>query len=184
MMAVLDIIHYGDPILNKKCASVKNFEELDGIVDDMFDSMYEEEGIGLAANQVGLDMNLFIIDITHTEEEEETFTFINSEIIGLNGQKTKYQEGCLSLPSIALEVLRPENVILKYQTIDQKWHQNEFSGLMSRAIQHEMDHLNGIFIVDRILKSERIKYKKQLRSLENNTKKKMEVIANQKKFVL
>ena len=86
--------------------------------------------------------------------------------------KKEYQEGCLSLPGIALEVIRPENVILKYQTIDQKWHQDEFSGLMSRAIQHEIDHLNGVFIVDRISESEKIKYKNQLRIIEDNTKKK------------
>ena len=78
----------------------------------MFDSMYEEEGIGLAANQVGLDMNLFIIDITHTEEEEDTYVFINSEIVGFSGQEKEYQEGCLSLTNIALEVIRPENVII------------------------------------------------------------------------
>ena len=85
---------------------------------------------------------------------------------------------------MALEVIRPENVILKYQTIDQKWHQNEFSGLMSRAIQHEIDHLNGVFIVDRISESEKIKYKNQLRLLEDNTKKKIGISANQNKFIL
>ena len=149
-MTSLDIVHYGDPILRKKCDSIRKFDKLDVIIGQMFDSMYEEEGIGLAANQVGLDMNLFIIDITHTEEEEDTYVFINSEIMGFSGQESEYQEGCLSLPGIALEVIRPENVILKYQTIDQKWHQNEFSGLMSRAIQHEIDHLNGILFVDHL----------------------------------
>ena len=183
-MTSLDIVYYGDPILRKKCNSIKKFDELDIIIGQMFDSMYEEEGIGLAANQVGLDMNLFIIDITHTEEEEDTYVFINSEIMGFSGQETEYQEGCLSLPGIALEVIRPENVILKYQTIDQKWHQNEFSGLMSRAIQHEIDHLNGVFIVDRISESEKIKYQNQLRILEDNTKKKIGISTNQNKFIL
>ena len=92
-MTSLDIVHYGDPILRKKCDSIKKFDELDIIIGQMFDSMYEEEGIGLAANQVGLDMNLFIIDITHTEEEEDTYVFINSEIMGFSGQETVYQEG-------------------------------------------------------------------------------------------
>ena len=75
-------------------------------------------------------------------------------------------------------------MILKYQTIDQKWHQNEFSGLMARAIQHEIDHLNGLFIVDRISESEKIKYQKQLRVLEDNTKKKIGISANKNKFIL
>ena len=183
-MAAKDIVHYGNPILKKKCKSIKKFENLTNIIDDMFDSMYEEDGIGLAANQIGLDMNLFIIDVTHTEETEDTYIFINSEIIDFNGQETNFQEGCLSLPGIALEVYRPEKVILKYQTLDEEWHQNEFTGLMSRAIQHEIDHLNGVFIIDRIAESERIKYQNQLRLLENSTKKKMELSANKNKFVL
>ena len=80
-MAVLEIVHYGDPILRKKCRSVKEPADIDPIISDMFDSMYEAEGIGLAANQVGLDMNLFIIDVINTEEAEETHIFINSSIV-------------------------------------------------------------------------------------------------------
>ena len=77
-MAILDVVHYGDPILRKVCEPVTDFSSINAIIDDMFESMYEAEGIGLAANQVGLDLNLFIIDITHTDEEEETHIFINS----------------------------------------------------------------------------------------------------------
>ncbi len=80
-MAVKNIVHYGDPILRKKCNPFKDFSNIDPLLDDMFDSMYEAEGIGLAANQIGLDMNLFIIDVTHTEETETHHVFINSKII-------------------------------------------------------------------------------------------------------
>ena len=79
-MATLDIAKYGHPVLNKKCKSVSQFSDIQLVIENMFDSMYEAEGIGLAANQIGLDMNLFIIDVTHTDEAEETHVFINSEI--------------------------------------------------------------------------------------------------------
>ena len=169
-MATLDIVKYGDPVLNKKCNSVSQFSNIKLVIENMFDSMYEAEGIGLAANQVGLNMNLFIIDVTHTDEAEDTHVFINSEILTYNGEKTFFQEGCLSLPGIALDVERPEKIVLKYQTSDQEWHEDEFEGLLSRAIQHEMDHLNGIFIVDRVSKIEKIKYKNELKKLAADSK--------------
>ena len=183
-MAVLKVVNYGNPILRKVCEPVKDFAKLDAIIADMFDSMYEAEGIGLAANQVGIDLNLFIIDITHTEESEYTHTFINSSIIETGGDKELFQEGCLSLPGIALDVLRPEKVKLKYQTLDEQWHEDEFEGLLARAIQHEMDHLNGVFIVDRVSEIERIQYQKDLKELERKSKSLISSDLNQKGFVL
>ena len=169
-MAILDIVKYGNPVLNKKCNSVSQFSDIELVIESMFDSMYEAEGIGLAANQVGLNMNLFIIDITHTDEAEDSHIFINSKILSSRGEKTFFQEGCLSLPGIALDVERPEKIVLKYQSIDQEWHEEEFDGLLSRAIQHEMDHLNGIFIVDRVSEIEKIKYKNELKKLTSDSK--------------
>ena len=183
-MAVLKVVNYGNPILRKVCEPVKDFTQLNGILEDMFDSMYEAEGIGLAANQVGIDLNLFIIDITHTEESESTHTFINSSIIGTSGDEELFQEGCLSLPGIALDVLRPEKVKLRYQTLDEQWHEDEFEGLLARAIQHEMDHLNGVFIVDRVSEVERIQYQKELKDLEIKSKSLISSDLNQKGFVL
>ena len=169
-MATLDIVKYGNSVLNKKCNPVSQFSDLELVIENMFDSMYEAEGIGLAANQVGLDMNLFIIDVTHTDEAEDSHIFINSKILSSRGEKTFFQEGCLSLPGIALDVERPEKVVLKYQTVDQEWHEDEFEGLLSRAIQHEMDHLNGIFIVDRVSEIEKLKYKNELKKLVADSK--------------
>ena len=183
-MAVLKVVNYGNPILRKVCEPVKDFAKLDAIIADMFDSMYEAEGIGLAANQVGIDLNLFIIDITHTEESENTHIFINSSIIEFSGDEELFQEGCLSLPGIALDVLRPEKVKLRYQTLDEKWHEDEFEGLLARAIQHEMDHLNGVFIVDRVSEIERIQYQKDLKELERKSKNLISSDLNQKGFVL
>ena len=183
-MAVLDIIHYGDPILRKKCAPVQDFSEMDLLLNNMFDSMYEADGIGLAANQIGLNMNLFIIDVTHTEEADEAHIFINSEIVKKHGEEGTFQEGCLSLPGISLDVLRPERVSLKYQTQDQEWHEDEFDGLLSRAIQHEMDHLNGILIIDRVSEVERIQYQTELKELKNNSRKHLKTQSGKKGFVL
>tara|TARA_Y100001980_G_C14496506_1_gene272954 strand:- start:338 stop:886 length:549 start_codon:yes stop_codon:yes gene_type:complete len=164
-MATLDIVKYGDPVLNKKCNLVSQFSKIEMVIENMFDSMYEAEGIGLAANQVGLNMNLFIIDVTHTDETDDTHVFINSEILAYKGEKAFFQEGCLSLPGVALDVERPEKIVLKYQTVDQEWHEDEFEGLLSRAIQHEMDHLNGVFIIDRVSEIEKIRYKHELKKL-------------------
>ena len=183
-MAVLEIVKYGNPILKKKCSLVSNFDNIENTIDDLFDSMYEAEGIGLAANQVGLNMNLFIIDITHTDEYDKPFIFINSEIISKHGEKKVFQEGCLSLPEIALDVIRPEYVTIKYQTMDGEWFEKEFGGLMSRAIQHEMDHLNGIFVIDRVSGSQKIKFQAKLKSIEKDSKKTMQIQTENKGFVL
>ena len=182
-MAVLEIVHYGNPILRKKCKPVRDPLSIESIIDDMFDSMYEAEGIGLAANQVGLDMNLFIIDVTHTEEAEDTHIFINGTIVATDGDDKVFQEGCLSMPGIALDVIRPEKVTLKYQEIDGEWHEKEFEGLLGRAIQHEMDHLNGIFIIDRVGEVEKIKYQTELKEMKKNSSKRMSS-KSEKRFVL
>ena len=182
-MAVLEIVHYGNPILRKKCEPVKDPLSIESIIDDMFDSMYEAERIGLAANQVGLDMNLFIIDVTHTEEAEDTHIFINGTIVATDGDENVFQEGCLSMPGIALDVIRPEKVTLKYQGIDGEWHENEFDGLLGRAIQHEMDHLNGTFIIDRVGEVEKIKYQTELKEMKKNSSKRLSS-KSEKRFVL
>ena len=88
------------------------------------------------------------------------------------------------MPGIALDVLRPENVILKYQTPDQKWHEDKFGGLIARAIQHEMDHLNGVFIIDRVGEVERIQYQNELKELEKNSEIRLNNRTKQKGFVL
>ena len=90
-------------------------------------------------------------------------------------KKLFFQEGCLSLPGIALDVERPEEIVLKYQTVDQKWHKEKFEGLLARAIQHEMDHLNGTFIVDRVTETEKIKYKKELKELSADSKNRQKI---------
>ena len=90
----------------------------------------------------------------------------------------------MSLPGISLDILRPEKVILKYQSADEEWHEDEFEGLLSRAIQHEMDHLNGVFIIDRVSEIERIQYKAELKELEKNSKARLKAKSKIKWFIL
>ncbi len=170
-MALMKVIKYGDPILRKKCVNVKDFSALPELVDDMFATMYEEEGIGLAANQVGVDMNLMIIDVSHTEETDETNIFINGEVTDSWGESV-FEEGCLSIPEVRLEVKRPEFIKFKYQTMTGEEKEEEFSGLLGRAIQHESDHLNGIFIVDRVSSLVRMQVKKQLKEIKQTSSQK------------
>ena len=179
-MSILEVVHYGDPILRKKCNSVKDFSKLESLLNDMFDTMYEENGIGLAANQVGFDMNLFIIDISGIEEDEKTRVFINGEIINSEGESW-FEEGCLSIPEIRLNVKRPDIIKFKYQDEKGQEHEEDFDGLLARAIQHEVDHLNGVFIVDRVSKSEKMSVAKELKDIEKNS---FATLNSRKAFVL
>lgn len=182
-MALMDIVQYGHPILRKKCEKVTDFDAVPKLIDDMFDTMYEEEGIGLAANQVGIDLNLMIIDVSHTEETDEIHTLINGEIIDSWGESI-FEEGCLSIPEVRLEVKRPEFIKLKYQTINGDEKEDEFSGLLGRAIQHEIDHLNGVFIVDRVSPLVRMQVKKQLKEIAKESNKPNKSINRKESFVL
>ena len=141
-MAVLEVINYGNPILRKKCNMVTDFSKLSGFIDDMFDTMYEEEGIGLAANQVGFDLDLFVIDISHTDENEFPRIFVNGEIISSDGESI-YSEGCLSIPLIALEVKRPEKIGFKYQDI-----KYQSTKIIRRNCKQRRIYCNGLKYID------------------------------------
>ena len=164
-MAVREVVHYGDSILRKVCKPVKDFKKLSSLIDDMFDTMYEESGIGLAANQIGVDLNLFIIDISGIEEETESVhIFINGEIMESSGESW-FEEGCLSIPNVRLEVKRPEFIQFKYQDENGTEHIEEMRGLLARAIQHEIDHLKGVFIVDRVTKTVKMTVENDLKMI-------------------
>ncbi|MDD9879646.1 MAG: peptide deformylase [Candidatus Marinimicrobia bacterium] len=180
-MALMEVVHYGDPILRKKCKPVEDFKKLSGLIDDMFDTMYEENGIGLAANQVGVDLNLFIIDISDIEEEGESIhVFINGEIIESSGESW-FEEGCLSIPDVRLDVKRPETITFKYQDESGHEYTKEISGLLARAIQHEVDHLNGVFIVDRVTSTTKMTVDKTLKAIKKDALSKVKY---RKAFVL
>ena len=182
-MSVLNIVKYGDPILRRRCSSVKDFTKLSNFVDDMFDTMYEEEGIGLAANQVGVDMNLFIIDIAHKDENEFPRIFINGEIVSNEGESV-FSEGCLSIPQVSLDVTRPEIITFKFQDLKKEWHQEKFNGLLARAIQHEMDHLNGVLIIDLVSVLQKSRVQSEVNKLKNESILKIKQNISNKRFVL
>jgi len=169
-MAVRDILKYGNPFLRTRCRNVDDFIKVSNLVEDMFDTMYEEDGIGLAANQIGEDLNLFVIDINHTDETEQPRIFINSNILEKKGECISV-EGCLSIPGIQVELKRSEFITLQYYSLEGSQKKKEFNGLLARAIQHEMDHLNGIFIVDRLSDLVKMQYKKDLKAIEQNSVK-------------
>ena len=164
-MAVREIVKYGDLILRKQCRDVEDIFSVSTLVEDMSDTMYEEDGIGLAANQIGEDLNLFVIDISHKDEGEKPRVFINSKIIDKKGECLSV-EGCLSIPGIQVELKRSEFITLQYYSLEGEQKKREFNDLMARAIQHEMDHLNGIFIIDRISDLVKMQYKKDLKEIE------------------
>lgn len=182
-MAVLEIVKYGNPILSKVCREVDDFPVEKEIIGNMYDSMYEAEGIGLAANQIGLDMNLFIIDITHTEETDETFEFVNAKIINSWGESL-YGEGCLSIPEVIFDIKRSEEIQVNYQTIDGTRRESKFDGLMGRAIQHEVDHLNGLLITDRVSSVAKIQFNKKLEEIKNQSIPKHQDFNSKQKVIL
>ena len=173
-MAAKEVVHYGNSILRKKCELIKNFDNLDNLIENMFDTMYEENGIGLAANQIGVDLQLFIVDISDIEEEGESIhVFANAEIIDSDGESW-LNEGCLSVPDIRLDIKRSNKITLKYQDINGKAFSKEFDGLLARVIQHEIDHLNGNLIIDRVSKAEKIGINKDLKLIKENSLRKLE----------
>lgn len=146
------IRYIGDPVLRKKAEEITRFDPaLHALIDQMTEIMYKEDGIGLAANQIGVLKRLVIVDITPLEESEfeGAFSFINPEILESEGRST-VEEGCLSIPGVREEVTRPEKILVKYQDKFGKSYQRWFDKWMARVLQHEIDHINGILFVDHI----------------------------------
>lgn len=153
-MSALEVVKYGNPILRKKTSPVANATDALPYIEDMLETMYEEAGMGLAANQVSLDMNFMVVDISHVEEDEYARTFINPEITGKEGT-SEMEEGCLSVPDIRATIERAEKVQLRYLDEEGTEKESWFEGLMSRVIQHEVDHLNGVLFTDYLTPAKR-----------------------------
>jgi peptide deformylase len=153
---IYPIVAYGDPVLRKKASAIdKNYPKLKEIIDNMFETMYHSQGVGLAAPQVGMSIRLFVIDATPFKEDDpdaEGFkrVFINAQVVEETGDPWKFNEGCLSIPGIREDVHRKETLVLRYQDENFEEHEEEFSGLAARVIQHEYDHIEGILFTDRL----------------------------------
>jgi peptide deformylase len=155
-MALRDIIILPDKRLRLKSEPVgKITAELKALVEDMFETMYEAPGIGLAAIQVGVPKRVVTMDIAKKEGEKEPRVFINPEITWTSDERSVYEEGCLSIPEVHEDVERPAKVRFKYLDLDGKPHEAEAEGLFATCIQHEIDHLNGKLFIDHISKLKR-----------------------------
>lgn len=145
---------YGDPHLRKKAKPVDiNDEELKEVIENMWETMYYSDGVGLAAPQVGKSIRVFMVDATSGADEEPELkdfkkVFINPEIIETSGDKWVMNEGCLSLPEIREDVTRPDKVRIKYLDENFEEHEEEFEGFAGRIVQHEYDHLEGVLFID------------------------------------
>jgi len=150
-MAIRTILHYPDKRLRIPGKSVIEFDgELRRLVDDMAETMYAAPGVGLAAPQIGVSLRLFVVDVATTEDAPSDLrTFINPELIEKVGEIC-YEEGCLSFPGIHEQVDRAERIRVRAQDVEGKTFELEADGLLSIAIQHENDHLDGKLLVDHL----------------------------------
>ena len=143
---------YGDPVLRKKTEPItKDFPNLKEFIANMFDTMYHSDGVGLAAPQVGHAIRIFVLDTINAEDEGVTGikkAFINPVILEKSGDEWVMNEGCLSVPEIREDVVRPESVKIKYVDEDFNEYEEVYHGFTSRVIQHEYDHLEGVMFVD------------------------------------
>ncbi len=178
---VLDIKQYGDPILRKKCRRVDEVtDEIHQLAEDMIETMIDASGVGLAAPQIGIDLRLAVVDVSHDPESISylkvdgkvasledlmPLVFINPEL-EFGTEKEASREGCLSIQGIQSEVKRPMDVVATLELLDGKTIQIETDGLLARAIQHETDHLNGVLFTDRVPPATKISLKRKLRRLQ------------------
>ncbi|MBT8319772.1 MAG: peptide deformylase [Gramella sp.] len=182
---ILPIVAYGNPVLKKKAKDIdKDYPKLEELINNMWDTMYNAYGVGLAAPQIGLPVRIFMIDPAPFAEDEELDeaeqealkdmrkVFINPQIIEETGEEWAFSEGCLSIPEVREDVFRKPDITIEYY--DENWekHTEKYSGLAARVIQHEYDHIEGILFTDKLssLKKRLIKSK-----LANISKGKIDV---------
>ncbi len=173
---MLPILAYGNSILRTKCKKIDpDFGNLTELIDEMFQTMYNAKGVGLAAPQIGKDIRVFIIDTSPFEDDDDfneiplKKVFINAEIINESGEEWSFSEGCLSIPEVREEIKRKSNITINYFDENFINHQDTFSGINARVIQHEYDHIEGKLFTDRIsfLRKKLIKRKLEKISVGN-----------------
>ena len=168
-MAKLPIITLPDPLLRETSKPVETIDaDLQRLIDDMLETMYAAPGVGLAAIQVGVPRRLLVLDVEGDEEKRQPIAMINPEILTLGPEKRVYEEGCLSIPDVRIEIERPSTLSLRYTDRDGRTIERDAEGLLATAIQHELDHLDGRLIIDFLsrLKRDMVvrRFKKQARA--------------------
>lgn len=181
---ILPIVAYGDPVLKRVGEEIEeDFEGLNDLIDDMFETMYKASGVGLAAPQIGKSLRLFVVDASPFAEDEELDVterkmlesfkkaFINPIILDEKGEEWGFEEGCLSIPGIREEVWRNETLTIEYYNQDWELITETYSGLAARVIQHEYDHIEGILFTDHINPLRRSFLKKKLLNISKGVVK-------------
>ncbi len=176
-MAVLKVVKYGHPVLRQKAEEVTIIDkEIKKIIEDMQDSLDAQEGIGLAAPQVGISKRIFIVDLTKADQEKRV-VLINPKIVEYSAETDTADEGCLSIPQIWGPVTRPSRIKVKGELIKGGTYIFSAEGLFARAIQHELDHLDGKLFIDYIDDSYLAKYRDKLDAMVAENQKELEQVA-------
>jgi peptide deformylase len=165
---ILPVVAYGHPVLKKVGKEIDpSYPDLQKFIADMFETMYQSDGVGLAAQQVGRDIRLFIVDTTgfsdkHPEAKDFKRVFINSKIYKFEGEEVSFNEGCLSFPGIREDIMRKTDIYMTYLDEDFQPHDEKFTGIVSRVIQHEYDHNDGILFIEHMNSLKRMLLKGRL----------------------
>lgn len=153
---ILPIVAFGTPVLKQKAQDIAaDYPNLNELIANMFQTMYNANGVGLAAPQIGLSIRLFIVDATPFADEEPELkgykkTFINAQILEESGDTWPFNEGCLSIPGIREDVIRNREIHIRYQDENFNTFEEKISGILARVIQHEYDHIEGMLFTDRL----------------------------------
>ena len=175
---ILPVVAYGDPVLRKVAKEIDaNYPDLDKLIANMKQTMYNASGVGIAAPQIGKSIRLFVIDATPFAEDEDLTqeerdqlkdfnkVFINPKVIKEEGDEWAFSEGCLSIPDIREDVFRQENVTFEYQDEKFETHQQTLTGIAARVFQHEYDHLEGVLFTDKLSSLKKRILKKKLEKI-------------------
>lgn len=153
---ILPIVAYGDPVLKKEAEEIdKDYPFLEELIENMYETMYQAEGVGLAAPQIGKSIRLFVVDASPFEDEDPQLkgfkkTFINPIIVEEEGKEWNFNEGCLSIPGVREDVARKPEIVIEYFDEDFNLVEEKYDGIAARIIQHEYDHIEGILFTDKI----------------------------------
>ncbi len=162
------VVKWPDPVLARRGEQITVFDAaLKQLVVEMFESMYEAQGIGLAAPQIAISKRLTVIDVSFRKNPQDKLVLINPEVIAAEGKQVE-EEGCLSLPEIREKVQRAATVKVQAQDVDGKWFEVEGEELLARALQHEIDHLDGVLFIDRLSRLKRELVLRKIRKLQKN----------------
>ncbi len=167
-LTIHEVVKYPDPVLARPGEPVTEFgPELKTLVEEMFESMYEAQGIGLAAPQISISKRITVIDVSFKKNPADRIALINPEIVERGGKQLE-EEGCLSLPDIREKVQRSAWVKVRAQNVEGTWFEVEGEELLSRALQHEIDHLDGVLFIDRISRLKRDLALRKIKKMQKN----------------